>query len=95
MRPGTSCGERADGRPPAGGDGTARRVPGRFVLSRELDRLEQIGGLIVMVCNIGIALGAVGGGVLVDGVSAGTPLAVGGVTAVAGGAILVTLRRRR
>jgi DHA1 family purine ribonucleoside efflux pump-like MFS transporter len=56
-------------------------------------RLEQIGGLIVMVCNIGIALGAVGGGLLVDGVSAGTPLAVGGVAAVVGAAVLVSLRR--
>ncbi|MEU4250427.1 MFS transporter [Amycolatopsis sp. NPDC026612] len=57
-------------------------------------RLEQIGGLIVMVCNIGIALGAVGGGLLVDGVSAGTPLAVGGVAAVVGAAVLVSLRRQ-
>lgn len=54
-----------------------------------------MGGLIVMVCNIGIALGAAVGGVLVDGVSAGTPLAAGGVAAVAGAAALVTLRRRR
>jgi predicted MFS family arabinose efflux permease len=57
-------------------------------------RLEQIGGLIVMVCNIGIALGAVGGGLLVDGVSAGTPLALGGVAAVVGAAVLVSLRRQ-
>ncbi|MEU0790074.1 MFS transporter [Amycolatopsis sp. NPDC005961] len=58
-------------------------------------RLEQMGGLIVMVCNIGIALGAVGGGLLVDGVSAGAPLAAGGVAAVVGAAVLVSLRRRR
>jgi predicted MFS family arabinose efflux permease len=56
---------------------------------REPARLEQIGGLIVMVCNVGIALGAVGGGLLVDGVSARTPLAAGGVLAVAGAALLV------
>jgi DHA1 family purine ribonucleoside efflux pump-like MFS transporter len=61
----------------------------------EPTRLEQIGGLIVMVCNIGIALGAVGGGVLVDGVSAGTPLVAGGVLAVSGAAVLVSLRRPR
>lgn len=61
----------------------------------EPTRLERIGGLIVMVCNIGIALGAVGGGVLVDGVSARTPLVAGGVLAVAGAVVLVTLRRRR
>jgi predicted MFS family arabinose efflux permease len=57
-------------------------------------RLEQIGGLIVMVCNIGIALGAVGGGLLVDGVSAGTPLVAGGVAAVVGAVVLVSLRRQ-
>ena len=60
----------------------------------EPTRLEQIGGLIVMVCNVGIALGAVGGGLLVDSTSAGTPLVVGGLSAVAGAAVLVTLRRR-
>lgn len=61
----------------------------------EPTRLEQIGGLIVMVCNVGIALGAVGGGVLVDAVSARTPLVAGGVAAVVGAAMLVTPRRRR
>ncbi|WCN79496.1 MFS transporter [Micromonospora sp. LH3U1] len=61
----------------------------------EPTRLEQMGGLIVMVCNIGITAGAAGGGVLVDGVSARTPLAAGGVAAVAGAAVLVTLRRQR
>lgn len=57
-------------------------------------RLEQIGGLIVMVCNVGIALGAAGGGILVDGVSAATPLTVGGAAAVAGATMLVALRRQ-
>ncbi|MGK5680259.1 MFS transporter [Actinoplanes sp. URMC 104] len=61
----------------------------------EPTRLEQIGGLIVMVCNIGIALGAVGGGVLVDRVSAGIPLVAGGVLAVAGAVMLVSLRPQR
>jgi predicted MFS family arabinose efflux permease len=56
-------------------------------------RLEQIGGLIVMVCNIGIALGAVSGGVLIE-VSAGAPLVAGGVTAIAGAALLATLKQR-
>jgi len=60
----------------------------------EPTRLEQIGGLIVMVCNIGIALGASVGGVLVDGVSARTPLLAGGVATIAGAALLATVRRR-
>ncbi|MCZ2826947.1 MULTISPECIES: MFS transporter [unclassified Modestobacter] len=60
----------------------------------EPTRLEQIGGLIVTVCNVAIAIGAVVGGVLVDGISAGTPLLVGGAASIAGAAVLVTLRRQ-
>jgi predicted MFS family arabinose efflux permease len=60
----------------------------------EPDRLEQIGGLIVTVCNVAIALGAVVGGVLVDGVDDTTPLVVGGAAAVAGALVLTALRRR-
>jgi predicted MFS family arabinose efflux permease len=60
----------------------------------EPDRLEQIGGLIVTVCNIAIAVGAVVGGLLVDGVSASAPLLVGGVASIAGAVALVLLRRR-
>jgi DHA1 family purine ribonucleoside efflux pump-like MFS transporter len=56
------------------------------------ERLEQIGGAIVTVCNIAIALGAIVGGVVVDGVVAGTPLLVGGVTAIAGALVLTTSR---
>ena len=60
----------------------------------EPTRLEQMGGLIVTVCNIGIALGAAVGGVLVDGISASAPLLVGGVAAVAGAALLVAVREQ-
>jgi DHA1 family purine ribonucleoside efflux pump-like MFS transporter len=56
-------------------------------------RLEQIGGLIVTVCNIAIALGAVTGGVLVDNVAANVPLLIGGITAIVGAALLTTLRQ--
>jgi DHA1 family purine ribonucleoside efflux pump-like MFS transporter len=61
----------------------------------EPDRLEQIGGLIVTVCNIAIAVGAIVGGLLVDGVSASTPLLVGGLAAALGGVVLVSVRLRR
>jgi predicted MFS family arabinose efflux permease len=57
-------------------------------------QLEQIGGLIVTVCNIAIAVGAVVGGILVDGTSATAPLLVGGVASLVGGVVLVTARRR-
>jgi predicted MFS family arabinose efflux permease len=60
----------------------------------EPDRLEQIGGLIVTVCNIAIALGAVVGGMLVDGVSPTAQLPAGAIAVVAGGLALVSLRRR-
>jgi DHA1 family purine ribonucleoside efflux pump-like MFS transporter len=57
-------------------------------------RLEQIGGLIVTVCNIAVATGAITGGVLVDGVAPAAPLLVGGIAAMAGGVVLATVRRR-
>ena len=60
----------------------------------EPGRLEQIGGLIVTVCNIAIATGAVAGGLLVDGVGAGAPLVAGGVAALGGAALLTGLRPR-
>jgi predicted MFS family arabinose efflux permease len=59
------------------------------------ERLEQIGGLIVTVVNVAIAVGAVVGGVLVDGVDAGAPLVVGGVAALVGAVVLAGLRERR
>jgi predicted MFS family arabinose efflux permease len=58
----------------------------------EPTRLEQIGGLIVTVCNIAIATGAVVGGVLVDKVSPTSPLLVGGLAVIAGALVLVSLR---
>ena len=58
----------------------------------EPQRLEQIGGLIVTVCNIAIATGAVAGGPLVDDVRAAAPLVAGGLAALAGAALLTSLR---
>ena len=60
----------------------------------EPTRLEQIGGLIVTVCNIAIATGAVIGGVLVDTVALTAPLIVGGIVAIVGGVLLASLRTR-
>ena len=61
----------------------------------EPTRLEQIGGLIVTVCNVAIALGASVGGLLVDGVSETTPLLVGGLTAIMGAGVLTCVRTTR
>jgi len=60
----------------------------------EPDRLEQVGGLIVTVCNAAIAVGAVVGGVLVDGVDDTAPLVVGGLAALVGAAVLTGLGRQ-
>lgn len=57
-------------------------------------RLEQIGSLLVMVANCAVAIGAVVGGILVDGPS-GTPSPLlGGVAAIAGGLVISNLRAR-
>ena len=56
--------------------------------------LEQIGGLLVVMFNVAIAVGAVVGGVLVDGVSTTVLLLVGGISAIAGGLLIVSLRPR-
>lgn len=56
--------------------------------------LEQIGGLIVTVCNIAIAIGAITGGVMVDTVAANVPLLIGSITAIAGAALLTALHQR-
>ncbi|MEU4334752.1 MFS transporter [Micromonospora lupini] len=57
-------------------------------------RLEQVGGVIVTVCNIAIAVGAIAGGILVDEVAASVPLLVGGIGAIVGAALLASLRQR-
>ncbi|GAA2616743.1 hypothetical protein [Paractinoplanes durhamensis] len=51
-------------------------------------RLEQIGGIIVTVCNVAIALGAGAGGLLVDEVAADASLPAGGIAAIAGAVLL-------
>jgi predicted MFS family arabinose efflux permease len=58
-------------------------------------RLEQIGGVIVTVCNIAIALGALLGGVLVDRVATSSVLLAGGLAALGGAAVLTVLRSHR
>ncbi|MFD6563188.1 MFS transporter [Micromonospora profundi] len=57
-------------------------------------RLEQIGGLLVVMFNVAIAVGAVCGGILVDGVSPDALLLVGGVATIAGGLLIASLRPR-
>ncbi|MFG1602650.1 MFS transporter [Actinoplanes sp. NPDC049265] len=61
----------------------------------EPDRLEQIGGVIVTVCNIAVATGAVLGGFLVDRVATDLPLLVGGTASIAGALVLTVLRQRQ
>ncbi|NDK33115.1 MFS transporter [Nesterenkonia haasae] len=60
----------------------------------EPTRLEQIGGLLVVMFNVAIAIGAAVGGVLVDGVSVSALLLAGGMATIAGGVLVANLRRR-
>ncbi|MGI5143186.1 MULTISPECIES: MFS transporter [unclassified Streptomyces] len=56
-------------------------------------QLEQIGGVLVTASNIGITVGAVTGGFLIDLATDSTPLLIGGLAAIAGAALLSALRR--
>nr|WP_246367372.1 MFS transporter [Microbacterium marinum] len=58
------------------------------------DHLEQVGGLAVVTFQSGIALGAIVGGLLVDGIAPTAPLVVGAIVAVIGGILLTSLRLR-
>lgn len=60
----------------------------------EPTRLEQIGGVIVTMCNLAIAVGAAVGGILIDNVAANASLLVGGIAALAGAVVLTSLRQR-
>ncbi|MFG1996316.1 MFS transporter [Actinoplanes sp. NPDC048988] len=55
--------------------------------------LEQLGGVTVTVFQVAIALAAVGGGLLVDHIGAGSPLVAGSIAAIAGGALLTSALR--
>lgn len=61
----------------------------------EPDRLEQIGGVLVTMANLAVAVGAVVGGLLVDGADPTAPLLAGGIGAIVGGVVLTSLRQRR
>lgn len=61
----------------------------------EPNRLEQIGGVIVTMANLAVAVGAVIGGVLVDGAAPTAPLVAGGIAAIIGGVLLTSLRQNR
>ncbi|WP_440710208.1 MFS transporter [Herbiconiux sp. YIM B11900] len=60
----------------------------------EPSRLESVGGLQAAAFQVAIALGAVTGGLLVDGVGVRTALLAGGLAALAGGVLLTSLRTR-
>ncbi|MCD9197172.1 MFS transporter [Aeromicrobium wangtongii] len=61
----------------------------------EPTRIEQVGGAIVTVANLAIAVGAGIGGILTDRVSATASLPLGAATCVAGGLLLTYLNRAR
>ena len=60
----------------------------------EPSRLESVGGLQSATFQVAIALGAIIGGLLVDGIGVQTALITGGVSAALGALLLVTLKPR-
>jgi DHA1 family purine ribonucleoside efflux pump-like MFS transporter len=58
------------------------------------DRLESAGGLIVAAFQTAITIGAAVGGLLVDSVGVQVAFLGGGISAVVGGMVLATARRR-
>ncbi|MGA1837689.1 MFS transporter [Herbiconiux sp. 11R-BC] len=61
----------------------------------EPDRLESVGGLQAATFQVAIAMGAIVGGLLVDGVGVQTAVLAGGVSVLAGAVLLSTLKQRR
>jgi DHA1 family purine ribonucleoside efflux pump-like MFS transporter len=61
----------------------------------EPTRLEQIGGVIVTVCNLAIAVGSAVGGAIVDSVAADASLLFGGIAVIAGALVFAAVRQRR
>jgi DHA1 family purine ribonucleoside efflux pump-like MFS transporter len=60
----------------------------------EPTRLESVGGLQAAAFQVAIALGAVVGGLLVDGIGVQTALIAGGASAVLGALLLVSIKPR-
>jgi DHA1 family purine ribonucleoside efflux pump-like MFS transporter len=60
----------------------------------EPTRLESVGGLQSATFQVAIALGAIIGGLLVDGIGVQTALITGGVSAALGALLLVSLKPR-
>jgi DHA1 family purine ribonucleoside efflux pump-like MFS transporter len=60
----------------------------------EPTRLESVGGLQSATFQVAIALGAIIGGLLVDGIGVQTAFIAGGISALLGGALLVTIKPR-
>lgn len=59
----------------------------------EPQRIEQVGGAIVTVSNLAIAIGAAVGGLLVDRVSVTASVLLGAVVVLAGGVVLTFVNR--
>jgi DHA1 family purine ribonucleoside efflux pump-like MFS transporter len=58
----------------------------------EPTRLESVGGLQAATFQVAVALGAIIGGLLVDGAGVQTALLAGGASAVLGAIILVSIK---
>lgn len=76
------------------GFGALPTVIGTWLARAEPERLESVGGLQTAVFQVAIALGALVGGLLVDGAGVQTALIVGGASALAGSVVIVLVKPR-
>lgn len=76
------------------GFGALPTVISTWLARAEPERLESVGGLQTAVFQVAIALGALIGGLLVDGVGVQTALFVGGAAALLGSVIIVLVKPR-
>ena len=76
------------------GFGALPTVISTWLARAEPERLESVGGLQTAVFQVAIALGALIGGLLVDGVGVQMALIVGGVAALVGSVVIVLVKPR-
>jgi len=76
------------------GFGALPVVVSTWLARAEPDRLESVGGLQTAVFQLAVALGALVGGVLVDGAGVQTALIAGGIAVLAGSVLIVLVKPR-
>ena len=76
------------------GFGAVPTVTITWMARAEPSRLESVGGLQAAAFQVAIALGAIIGGLLVDGIGVQAALLAGGASAMIGALLLVSIKPR-